>query len=304
MKTGRRFALGAALVLGVLVASPADAGEKNREEVVIRIEVDDDEVSVIRDGVPVPPGSIVAEDGQLVILGDDGETVLLALPHGPHRGLREHLHHLQALPAARGLRIGVWLEPVDPALAAHTGIDSDHAILVTNVNDGGPADRAGMRRYDIVTRVAGEKVDEIGDVRHALEEMEEGDHLVLTVRRGGQTTELDIVPELRDLGPAYLSTDLEDLEDLELEEMLEVMPMLESLDRTVYFATGEDGDFAVVGPEFEREMERVQEEVLRAQEEALRAQEEALRAREEALREVEERLRAIERRLERMEDGE
>jgi len=52
-------------------------------------------------------------------------------------------------------------------------------------------------------------------------------------------------------------------------------------------------DFELVGPEFEREiereMERAQEEVLRAQEEALRAQEEALRAREEILRMEEDR---------------
>jgi len=291
MWTMRLATLGA--VLGAMVASPAFAGErKNREEVVIRIEVDDDEVSVIRDGVPVPPGSIVEEDGRLVILGDDGETVLLSLPHGPHRDLREHLIRLQALPAARGLRIGVWLEPVEPALAAHAGVDPDHAILVSNVEDDGSADRAGMRRYDLITRIAGEEVDAIQDVRRALMEMEEGDHLALTVRRRGQTTELDLVPELQDLGWSHRSTDLE---DEEFGELLDIMPMLDSLDRMVYFSTGEEGDFAMIGPDVEREIER-------AKEEAMRAREEALRAREEALREVEERLRAIERRLERMED--
>jgi len=302
MKIGRWRALGAALALGVLAATSAHAGGK-KDEVVIRIDVDGDEVSVTRNGLPVPPESILTEDGNLVIRGDDGETVLLAIPAGGD--LQGNLHRPPTLPS-RGLRIGVMLESPDPAVAAQAGVDPDEAILVTNVEDGGPADRGGLRRYDLITAVAGEAVGGIGDVRHALQEMEEGDHLALTVRRRGERVDLDIVPELRDLGLVHLSTDLE---DGDLDELIQVMPLLDALDRTVYFTTGEDGDLAVIGKDMELEVERAREEADRAREEARRereevrrAEREAVRAHEEAMREMEERLRELEERLEEVEE--
>ncbi len=294
MKTARLTAILVAASLGALVASPAQAGkdkDKDKDAIVIRIETDDGQVRISQDGVPLPSGAVVRRDDQVLVLGDDGETVLFSLPHGQDRSVGEHLQAFQALSVGEGLRIGIWLEPVEPALAAHAGVDPQHAILISNVEHGGPADRAGVQRYDLITQVAGERVEGIGDVRQALEEMEEGQKLRLGLRRGGKKLVLQVEPELRELSPFAA-----DWNDHYFQALRSAEPWLRSLDRTVLFGAEEDGDFALISPEGELDMER-------AMEKARRAYEQTLRQREEALRAVEERLSELEGRLERVEGG-
>jgi len=284
--------LATALFFGLLLDVPeCEAGKKKaRDEVELRIVIEDDEVHVTRDGVPVSPHSIVEREGQLVIVGDDGETAVMVIPHGPHRGVAEALATLRGLPGPKGLRVGLWLEPVDEALAAHLGVEADRAILVTEVEVDGPAAKAGVQRYDVITQVAGIEVDGIHDVREALEGMEEGQHLSLTVRRGGGELSLDLVPELRDLftGGHHGLLELEELEELE-----SVLPVLEDLERHVLFLEGESGSIAVISPEAEmREMEAEQREM---------EAEQRLMEREQRLMEMEQRLMEMEQRLMEME---
>jgi membrane-associated protease RseP (regulator of RpoE activity) len=68
-------------------------------------------------------------------------------------------------------------------------VKSDHGVLVTEVQAHGPADRAGLRAGDVVTRVAGEPIASATDVLDALDDRHPGDEIPIEyVRRGARAT--------------------------------------------------------------------------------------------------------------------
>lgn len=84
--------------------------------------------------------------------------------------------------------IGVYLADLDDAWKQELGFKGDGA-LVTQVEVGGPANRAGLRAGDIITEVAGKKIASAADVSTAVKEQEVGKKITLKVVRDGKTYE-------------------------------------------------------------------------------------------------------------------
>jgi len=61
-------------------------------------------------------------------------------------------------------------------------------VVVTNVVDGGPADRAGLRRGDVILEVNRQAVKSPDDVKKTIEKMKPGDMALLRVKRGDQAS--------------------------------------------------------------------------------------------------------------------
>ena len=57
-------------------------------------------------------------------------------------------------------------------------------MVVADVVDGGPAQRAGIRQGDVLLEVNRQPVKKVEDVAAALSKMKEGDMALLRVRRG------------------------------------------------------------------------------------------------------------------------
>jgi S1-C subfamily serine protease len=56
--------------------------------------------------------------------------------------------------------------------------------MVDKVVDGTLADKIGLRKGDIVTRVGKKRINEVGDVADALDELKDGKVVVTVIRRG------------------------------------------------------------------------------------------------------------------------
>ena len=76
-------------------------------------------------------------------------------------------------------------------LGVSLGEPTEEGVPV-DVVDGGPADEAGLRDGDLITKVDGEEVDEAEDVSDAVTAKSPGDELRLEVRRGGETETFDV----------------------------------------------------------------------------------------------------------------
>jgi len=81
-------------------------------------------------------------------------------------------------------RLGVSLTPLTPQIARQLGIQGDEGVVVADVADGGPAQRAGIRQGDLILEVNRQPVKKIDDVASALSKMKEGDMALLRVKRG------------------------------------------------------------------------------------------------------------------------
>jgi membrane-associated protease RseP (regulator of RpoE activity) len=91
-------------------------------------------------------------------------------------------------------RIGVSTNALGKQLADYFGVT--HGVLVSSVEAGSPADKAGLKAGDIVTEADGQKVEDADDLTRALSAKEEGE-VTLTVTRDRKQRTVRVTPERR-----------------------------------------------------------------------------------------------------------
>jgi membrane-associated protease RseP (regulator of RpoE activity) len=104
--------------------------------------------------------------------------------------------------------LGVALLDLTPELRAHFGAPEDAGVLVSKVEDGSPADKAGLKVGDILTSVDGSEVKSSWDVGAKVRRMDDGKQIPLSVLRNGRSQNLSATivererPEI-DMGPIF-----------------------------------------------------------------------------------------------------
>ena len=86
--------------------------------------------------------------------------------------------------------LGISIEPIGEADAEYLGLPEVAGAFVQNVTPGAPAERAGLRRYDVITALDGEKVLTGNDLQHKIALKAPGDAVRITVYRGGRPREI------------------------------------------------------------------------------------------------------------------
>ncbi|AEJ23370.1 peptidase S1 and S6 chymotrypsin/Hap [Weissella koreensis KACC 15510] len=83
-------------------------------------------------------------------------------------------------------------------------LSDDHrgGVIIVNVTDGTPADRAGLKKYDVITKADGQDLDDTGDLRGILNSHKVGDTINITYYRKGHenTTEIKLTAKANDNG--------------------------------------------------------------------------------------------------------
>ncbi|HEX8618680.1 MAG TPA: PDZ domain-containing protein [Thermoanaerobaculia bacterium] len=92
--------------------------------------------------------------------------------------------HVRRELLGRRAHLGVNLIDLTAELRDHYGASKDAGVLVGAVEDGSPADKAGLRVGDIVLSIDGKDVASAVDLRLAMLEKKEGDTVRLEVLRG------------------------------------------------------------------------------------------------------------------------
>src|SRR5690348_7188862 len=89
--------------------------------------------------------------GVLVVVVGLGMLTVYAQERGESPRMRQ-----LAVLAGRGAEIGVSVRDVDPADAAAAKVDG--GVRLEEVRPGGPADKAGLKRSDMIVQFDGERV--------------------------------------------------------------------------------------------------------------------------------------------------
>jgi serine protease Do len=113
-----------------------------------------------------------------------GDGFYLALP--ADEALRTRIDALSQGDVPRRRRLGVAIAPrrVARRLRQSVGLPERDGLLIHAVEEGGPADRAGLRQGDLVVRVAGIDVTSVDELAAALEPTDTDGALEVLVVRG------------------------------------------------------------------------------------------------------------------------
>jgi serine protease Do len=97
--------------------------------------------------------------------------------------------------------LGVALVPNSPAIAERLGLAVETGAMVVDVEPGGPADRAGISQWDVITGFAGSDVDDAAHLSNRVFEADPGSAVELDVVRDGAVRQITVTVGERDLGP-------------------------------------------------------------------------------------------------------
>ena len=89
-------------------------------------------------------------------------------------------------------RIGVGIEQVTKDVAESIGLGKPAGALVTQVQPGTPADKAGVKEGDIITKFDGKMIEKSGDLPRIVGNTKPGSKVTLTVFRKGKTQDLAV----------------------------------------------------------------------------------------------------------------
>jgi S1-C subfamily serine protease len=130
-------------------------------------------------------GPVVNRAGQLVGLNTHrlGEGFYLALPADAE--LRQRIDALARGEVPTRPRLGVGIAPTGVArrLRRAVGLPERDGLLVRVVEEGGPADRAGVQAGDLIVSIDGQPVTDADQLYQALDRVS-GDRLALGIVRG------------------------------------------------------------------------------------------------------------------------
>ena len=93
--------------------------------------------------------------------------------------------------------LGVNLRDVEKEDLTNSNLPNMNGAYVESVNNGTPAQRAGMKPGDVVISFDGREISESRDLNRAIADAEVGKALPLKVRRNGQVVKLSVILQLR-----------------------------------------------------------------------------------------------------------
>ncbi|MBD0355513.1 MAG: trypsin-like peptidase domain-containing protein [Rubrobacteraceae bacterium] len=152
-------------------------------------------VDLIQTDAAVSPGSsggaLANRDGEVIGIniaylppGQTGaESIGFAIPSYTVVSVADQL--IQDGKAAQPY-LGIYLSDLTPEVARQFDTQTENGVLVEQVESGGPADSAGLKRGDIITALDSAEVRRSGDLLSTLRRYQPGDSVEVTILRGGK----------------------------------------------------------------------------------------------------------------------
>lgn len=88
--------------------------------------------------------------------------------------------------------LGVYVQELTPEIASGLNLNEKDGVLVSDVTPGSPADKAGIKRGDVVLEFDGKKVDEVSDLTNMAAVAEPGSDVKIKLLHDGKPMDLTI----------------------------------------------------------------------------------------------------------------
>ncbi|MBX2837428.1 MAG: DegQ family serine endoprotease [Gammaproteobacteria bacterium] len=151
-------------------------------------------------------GALVNLNGELIgintaIVGPSGGNVGIgfAIPSNMALDLVEQLVEYGVV--RRGA-LGITAQELTPRLATAFGVDTRYGVVIQQIRQESPADKAGLQVGDVIVAVDGRRVRNIAEVKNRIGLVRLGQRLRLSIIREGKSREIEAtVEELQYINP-------------------------------------------------------------------------------------------------------
>ena len=154
-------------------------------------------------------GELIGINSQILSGGPSGGNIGIgfSIPSNMAKSVMEQL--LKDGKVRRGM-LGVNIQTLTEDTAKALDLKDVAGVLVSNVRAGSSAEKAGVKRGDIITAINGERIDDGNVLRNKVAGTLPGTEIKLTVLRDGQTHELGAVLDEFDLENAKEGSNQQD----------------------------------------------------------------------------------------------
>ena len=90
--------------------------------------------------------------------------------------------------------LGLQVRPVTPEMVAELGLRSAEGVIVVDVEEGGPAAEAGLRRGDVIVEVNRQPVKTLAEFEKLTQDSGRNGRLALRIQRGGASLYVALGP--------------------------------------------------------------------------------------------------------------
>jgi len=124
-----------------------------------------------------------------------GQGIGFAIPTNLAHGIIDQLKNEGEV--TRGW-LGVGIQNLSKEMADYYDLDNQEGVLVSQVYEGDPADKAGMKSQDIIIAVNGKKINNTRQLSRIIAETSVGNEISVDVIRNGRKKNLSVVIARRD----------------------------------------------------------------------------------------------------------
>ncbi len=117
--------------------------------------------------------------------------------------------------------LGVSISDLNPDMAEAFGLEDDKGALIESVQDGSPAEKAGLERGDIIREINGEEVETVADLRLTVAAIRPGTDIEVKVFRDGKKKKFSVTLSSLDDPTASVSPEDSPLEGVAMEPVNE-----------------------------------------------------------------------------------
>ncbi|MEP6922964.1 MAG: Do family serine endopeptidase [Pyrinomonadaceae bacterium] len=137
-------------------------------------------------------GELIGINSQILSSGGSGGSIGIgfAIPSNMARSVFEQL--IKNGKVKRG-QLGVEIKDITSDLAASLSLKETRGAIVMNIRAGSAAEKAGIKRYDVVTALNGERVEDGNTLRNHIASTSPGSEITLTVNRNGKEQQIKAV---------------------------------------------------------------------------------------------------------------
>ncbi len=132
-------------------------------------------------------GQLIGINSQILTPSDGNIGLGFAIPSNMAKHVMDQLI---ATGTVRRAKLGITVQRITPDLATSLGLSSTKGALVSGVDDGSPAAKAGLRQGDVITGYNGKSVADNNQLRNAVASTKPGTRVNLDVLRNGRTESL------------------------------------------------------------------------------------------------------------------